>query len=69
MFMFVIPRRRQRDIDLALSVRLIVRPDVQMSVRPSQTCWGYLSKTITAITMKLKECIDLIEEKCTAQEP
>jgi len=29
----VIPRRRQRDIDLALSVRLFVCPDVRPSVR------------------------------------
>ena len=32
-FFFVIPRRRQRDIDLALSVQLFVRPDVCPSVR------------------------------------
>jgi len=37
------------------------------TVRASQTCWGYISKTIT--DLKLQGCIDLIEEKCTAQEP
>ena len=39
------------------------------SVHLSQTCWGYISKTITDLNMKLQGCIDLIEEKCTAQEP
>jgi len=53
----VIPCQRRRDIDLALSVC------------PSQTCWGYISKTITDLNMKLKGCVVLIEEKCTAQEP
>ena len=59
--LFFIPRRRRMDIDLVLSVRLFVCP--------SQTCWGYISKTITDLNMKLQGCVDLIVEKCTAQEP
>jgi len=31
--------------------------------------WGFISKTITDLNMKLQGCIDLIEEKCTAQPP
>ena len=39
------------------------------SVRASQTCWGYISKIITDLNMKLRRCIDLIEEMCTTQKP
>jgi len=38
-------------------------------VRLSQTCWGYISKTITDWNMKLQGYINLVEEKFTAQEP
>jgi len=48
-------------------VRLAVCPLVwmsgcRMSVRPSKTCWGYISKTVTDLHMKLQGFIDLFEE-------
>jgi len=46
----------------------VVRTAVRPSIRPSQTCWGYISKTITDFNMKRQGCIYLIEEMCTAQE-
>ena len=42
----------------------VVRPDV----RPSQTYWGYILKTITDLSMKLQRFMDLIEEKFTAHK-
>ena len=54
---------------LPLSVRACVRPSVRPDVRPSQTYWGYISKIFIDLNMNLQGCIDLIEEKCTAQEP
>jgi len=38
----------------------VVRLDVWMSICMSQTCLGYISKTITDLNMKLQWCIDLI---------
>ena len=39
------------------------------TVWASQTCWGYIFKTITDLNMKLQGYKDVIEEKFTAQEP
>jgi len=59
---FVITRRRRMDVDLALSVRLFVRPGVTHLL-------GHALNTITDLNMKPQGCIDLIQEKCAAQEP
>jgi len=42
---------------------------VRLSVRPSFFCLEHNFKTMQSINMKLHRQIDLIKEKCSAQEP
>jgi len=55
-------RRRRRDMVWRC-------PSGCPSVRPLQKYVSYISKTITDLNMKLQGRIDLIAERCTAQEP